>query len=80
MIIQVVGPGCEKCKKLEENTHSAVLKTGIGAEVQKVTDIDEMMELGVLASPGLVIDGEVQSFGKVLSVSQIGAFLHKKSL
>ncbi|MCA1807007.1 MAG: thioredoxin family protein [Actinobacteria bacterium] len=77
MKVQVVGPGCPKCGKLEENTKAAVAEVDPSIEVEKVTNIDEMMELGILASPGLVINGDVQSFGRVLSTDQVESFLRK---
>lgn len=75
MKIQILGSGCPKCKQLEANAREAVLKAGIEADVAKVTNIDEIMELGVMVTPALVIDGEVKSVGKVLTVDQIAAQL-----
>ncbi len=75
MKIQILGPGCMKCKQLESNAREAVAKMGVSAEIEKISDIDEIMELGVMMTPGLVIDGEVRSVGKVLTVDQIAAQL-----
>ena len=75
MTIQILGTGCPKCKQLEANAREAVAKKGIEAEIEKVTDIDEIMNMGVMMTPALVIDGEVKSVGKVLTVDQIGAQL-----
>ncbi len=75
MVIQILGSGCPKCKQLEANAREAVTRTGVTAEVQKVTDIDQIMEMGVMMTPALVIDGEVRSVGKVLTVEQISAQL-----
>ncbi len=71
--IEILGTGCPKCKQLEANAREAVAKSGIEAIVEKVTDIDEIMEMGVMMTPALVIDGEVRSVGKVLTVDQIAA-------
>lgn len=73
MLIQILGTGCPKCKQLEANAREAVAKAGIEAEIEKVTDIDEIMNMGVMMTPALVIDGEVKSVGKVLTVDQIAA-------
>lgn len=75
MKIQILGPGCMKCKQLEANAREAAEKMGVAAEFEKVSDIDQIMEMGVMMTPGLVIDGEVRSVGKVLTVDQIAAQL-----
>ena len=64
-----------KCKRLEANAREAAEKMGVAAEFEKVSDIDQIMEMGVMMTPGLVIDGEVRSVGKVLTVDQIAAQL-----
>lgn len=75
MKIQILGTGCPKCKQLEENAREAVTAKGVTAEIEKVTDIDQIMEMGVMMTPSLVIDGEVRSVGKLLTVDQIAAQL-----
>ncbi len=69
--IQVLGPGCSKCELLYSRTREAVESLGEPCEVVKVTDIDTMLEYGVMASPALVVDGEVRVSGRVPTVSQI---------
>ncbi len=73
MKIQILGTGCPKCRQLEANAREAVAKKGIVADIEKVTDIDAIMEMGVMMTPALAIDGEVKSVGKVLTVDQIAA-------
>ncbi len=73
MKIQILGTGCPKCKQLEANAREAVAAKGVEAEIEKITDIDQIMEMGVMMTPALVIDGEVRSVGKVLTVDQIAA-------
>lgn len=75
MNIQILGSGCPKCKALEANTREAVKALAIDAVIEKVTGIDEIMEMGVMMTPALAIDGEVVSSGKLLSPEQVGAFL-----
>ena len=75
MIIKVLGSGCSKCKKLEENVHKAITEKGITAMVEKVTDLKAIMYYGVMATPALVIDEKVVSAGKLLSPSDIVKFL-----
>lgn len=71
MKIQILGTGCPKCKKLSENAQAAIEAAGVEAEIEKVTDINEIMQFGVMMTPGLAIDGEVKSVGKVLGVAEI---------
>jgi len=71
MKIQILGTGCPKCKLLTANVEQAIKELGISAEVEKVTDIKEIMKFGVMLTPGLAINGEVKSSGKVLSVGEI---------
>jgi small redox-active disulfide protein 2 len=71
MTIQILGSGCPNCRKLEENARAAVNQLGIEAEFEKITDMDEIIEMGVMRTPGLAIDGVVQKFGKVFSPEEL---------
>lgn len=71
MKIEILGTGCTKCKALEEAAKKAVAKVGGFHEVVKVEDMVEIMNYGVMSTPGLVIDGVVKSTGKLLSVDEI---------
>lgn len=73
--IQILGTGCTKCMKLTENAEKAAREAGIEFEIQKVQDIKEIMNYGVMMTPGLAIDGEVKAVGKVLSVEEIKKLL-----
>lgn len=75
MKIQILGSGCQNCKKLEANAREAIKTSGIPAEMEKVTDIDKIMEFGVMMTPALAVDGVVKSTGKVLNKNQIIDFL-----
>lgn len=75
MKIQILGSGCPKCKTLEANAREAVASLGLDIDVEKVTDIDAIMEMGVMMTPALAIDGEVKSVGKLLTVDQVGALI-----
>jgi small redox-active disulfide protein 2 len=75
MIIKVLGSGCKKCVSLIENTRKALSNLGLQAEVLKVTDFAEIAAYGVMSTPALAIDDKVVSVGKVLTVSEIAAFL-----
>jgi len=77
MKIEILGPGCPKCKKVAELTEQAVKESGIEAEIVKVTDIKEIVNRGVMFTPALAIDGEVKSAGKIPSVEEIKTWLTK---
>lgn len=69
--LQILGTGCAKCIKLAANTEEAARKAGIAYEIEKVTDINQIMKFGVMMTPALAVDGEVKSVGKVLSSGDI---------
>ena len=75
MKIQILGTGCPKCKKLEENARAAAGETGVEIEVEKVTDIDKITDMGVMITPALAVDGVVKSTGKVLSKDEIAKII-----
>jgi small redox-active disulfide protein 2 len=74
-VIEVLGPGCANCQKLEANVREAVAQVGIEAEVRHVTDYAEIAQRGVMNTPGLVIDGTVVSTGKVPTAWTIAGWL-----
>lgn len=71
MKIQILGGGCPKCQKLAENAKEAMSEIGLDAEIEKVTDTDRIMDMGVMITPALAVDGVVKSTGKVLDKSEI---------
>lgn len=73
--IQILGTGCPKCRKLAENAEAAAKELDIEHEIEKVTDINEMMKFGVMMTPALVVDGEVKVVGKVPSPDEIKQML-----
>ena len=73
--IQILGTGCPKCKKLAENTETAAKHLGIQYEIEKITDINEIMKFGVMVTPALAVDGQVKLAGKVPSVEEVKNFL-----
>ncbi len=75
MKIQILGTGCPKCKKLAENAEAAAQALGIEYEIEKVTDINEIMKAGVMMTPALVVDGAVKSAGKAISADDIKKLL-----
>lgn len=71
MKIEILGTGCAKCTALENNTKEALKQIGGFHQVEKVDDMMKIMEYQVMNTPGLVVDGEVKSTGKLLSVHEI---------
>lgn len=69
--LQILGTGCAKCKVLAENTEAAVKELNIEYKLVKVTDINEIMKFGVMATPALAVDGEVKVSGRVPSIDEI---------
>ena len=63
--LQILGTGCPKCAKLAENAEAAAEALGIEYELEKITDINEIIKLGVMMTPALAVDGEVKIVGKV---------------
>jgi small redox-active disulfide protein 2 len=73
--LQILGTGCPNCNKLTELTEQAARDLGIDYEIEKVTDIAEIMNFGIMMTPGLAVDGEVKASGKVPSLEEIKKFL-----
>jgi len=71
MKVQILGTGCINCRKLEENAKMAISELGIDSEIEKITNINKIIDMGVMMTPGLAIDGIVKSSGRVLSKNQI---------
>ena len=75
MKIQILGSGCANCGALEANAREAAVRLELAVEVEKVSDSDEILEMGVLRTPGIAFDGVVQKSGSVLSVDEISGLL-----
>lgn len=77
MKIQILGPGCSKCNRLKDLTVVAVKELDIAADVEKVSDISQIMSFGVMTTPGLVVNGEVKCVGRVPSLEEIKRMLQQ---
>ncbi|MCC6550457.1 MAG: TM0996/MTH895 family glutaredoxin-like protein [Ignavibacteriaceae bacterium] len=75
MSIKILGTGCKKCQTLEANVRALVEKHQIDAVVEKVTDINEMVNYGIMMTPGLVVNEKVVSYGVVPKESQLLTWL-----
>ena len=77
MIIKVLGSGCAKCKTLEKITREAVDQLQIDATIEKVEDIQKIVEYGVMFTPALGVDGEVVVKGRVPKLDEVKTLLNK---
>ena len=75
MKIEILGPGCVRCQNLAKNADEAAKKLGIEYELCKVTDLNEIMKRGVMLTPALAIDGDVEVSGKVAGEDEITTLL-----
>ncbi|MEM4153031.1 MAG: thioredoxin family protein [Candidatus Pacearchaeota archaeon] len=75
MKIEILGMGCPKCKQLEANARKAVEEAKKKAEIVKVTDINEIITRGVMATPAIIIDGKLKAYGRIPEVEEIKKWL-----
>ena len=77
--IQILGTGCKKCNDLAANAQTAADELGETIAIEKVTDLNAIMTFGCMTTPGLAIDGQLVSQGKLLKADQIAKLLHSAS-
>ena len=65
MKIKVLGPGCKKCHALEQEVRAALTEMGYEAEVEKIEDMDKIVDAGIMLTPGLIINDNLKVMGKV---------------
>ena len=75
--IKVLGSGCKNCHDLLEASKAAVQNMGLNIAVEYVTDMEKIMEYGVMRMPALVVNEKVVSMGKVLKAADVEKLLHK---
>jgi small redox-active disulfide protein 2 len=73
--LKILGTGCAKCNALMAATEKAAQEAGVPYEIEKVSDLNKIMSLGVMMTPALVVDGTVKVTGKVPSVEDIKKLL-----
>lgn len=78
MKIEVLGPGCPKCANTEANVKKALVELNKTAEVVKVTDIDTIVDKGIMQTPALIIDGKIIVQGKIPTVEQIKEWIQRE--
>lgn len=77
LTIKVMGSGCKNCRMLLQNTRDAVSAMNLPAEIEYITDMQEIAKYGVMSMPALVVGEQVVSMGKVLKASEIQKLLNK---
>lgn len=77
MDIKIIGEGCDKCDNLYKNTCDALQRLSLEAKVEKVSDLIEIVKLGVMSTPSLMINGKVVLLGQVASTEKIMKLLKK---
>lgn len=75
--IKVLGAGCKSCHEQYENVKQAVRDMGLSVEVEYITDMQKIMEYGVMSMPALIVNEKVVAMGKVLKSADVMALLHK---
>lgn len=75
MKIEILGPGCARCQQLAKNAEEAAKALGISYELVKVTDMAKIVGYGVMATPGIVVNGKLKGSGKLFTVDEIKGFL-----
>jgi small redox-active disulfide protein 2 len=75
--ITVYGPGCRKCHEAEELVRKVVAECGVGAEVEKVSDLQAMMKMGIISTPAVAVDGVLKVAGRVPKADEIRSWLAK---
>ncbi|CDR30307.1 redox-active disulfide protein 2 [Acholeplasma oculi] len=77
MNIKVLGTGCNNCKMLLEHTKKAVEELNIEADIEYITELKTIVQLGVVKTPALMVDQKIVSSGKVLDVHSLKSILLK---
>jgi small redox-active disulfide protein 2 len=78
MKVQVYGTGCGNCQALEKTAKKAIEDLGVNVEVEKIEDMDKILEAGLLSVPGFAVEGEMKSMGRVPSVEEIKKWIKAK--
>ena len=78
MKIEILGTGCPKCKKLNELTKEVIQELGVSAEIKKITNINDIIDYGVMVTPAIVIDGDVKIAGKIPGKQEIAEWINEK--
>jgi len=73
--VQILGTGCPKCRKLAELADQAVGELGLECDIEKITDINDIISFGVMMTPALAVDGAVKVSGRLPTIEEIKGFI-----
>lgn len=76
MKVKVLGTGCAKCKRLYQEAEKAIAESGKNVELEKVENIEDIMNYGVMMTPALVVNEEVKSSGKIPRTTEMVAWIN----
>jgi small redox-active disulfide protein 2 len=76
MKIEILGPGCSKCRATEKIVKKVVSELGIDAEVKKIEDLQDIIDRGVIMTPAVIVDGKVKIEGRKPSIDEIKEILN----
>jgi small redox-active disulfide protein 2 len=79
MKIEVLGPGCPRCANVEANVKKALLELKKEVEIVKITDINTMIEKGVIQTPALIVNGKIIVQGKIPTIEQLKEIIHREA-
>lgn len=77
MLIQILGTGCSKCRKMAETAETAAKEIAADYTLEKVTDIEKIVMLGVMATPAMLVDGKVKIAGRVPCIDEMKKLLEE---
>lgn len=75
MKLLILGPGCARCKRVEEFAREAATTAGVVVEIEHVKELERMLEFDVMATPAVVLDGTVRSSGRVPTVAELAEWM-----
>ncbi len=78
MVIKILGTGCANCKRLEQVVKEVVSENNVDASIEKVEDIQKIMEYGVMSTPALVINEKVKAFGRIPNKNAIKTYIDEE--
>ena len=78
MKVQVYGTGCANCVGLEKSVRKAVDELNIDVEIEKIQDMDKIIEAGILSTPAFAVEGEIKSLGRLPSIDEIKKWIKEK--
>jgi small redox-active disulfide protein 2 len=77
LLIEILGTGCAKCKRLEKHVQRVVRELKVKADIRKVEDITEIMNRGIMMTPALAIDGKIVFAGKTSDIDEIKEIIRR---